>query len=95
MTEQKQDWIKGTKCPACGKEGLFVGKGGYITCSHLDCPNPDYGETIQARIQEAKRNAYDQALFDSGYSEFEVGPVTRELVRATRERLRSQQEEKP
>ena len=28
------------KCPACGWSGLFVGSGGYITCSQYDCPDP-------------------------------------------------------
>lgn len=27
-------------CPACGWRGLFVGSGGYITCSQIDCPDP-------------------------------------------------------
>lgn len=28
-------------CPACGKESLFLGEGGYVTCSVLGCPVPD------------------------------------------------------
>ena len=28
------------KCPACGWKSLFLGKGGYVTCSGFDCPNP-------------------------------------------------------
>ncbi len=28
-------------CPACGKETLFLGEGGYVTCSQLGCPVPD------------------------------------------------------
>ena len=27
-------------CPACRRRTLFVGAGGYITCSYLPCPNP-------------------------------------------------------
>ena len=32
-------WVKGT-CPACGGRTLFVGSGGYITCSYIPCPDP-------------------------------------------------------
>lgn len=31
--------VKG-RCPACRGESLFLGSGGYVTCSRLDCPNP-------------------------------------------------------
>ncbi len=27
-------------CPACGYRSLFVGLGGYVTCSVLSCPDP-------------------------------------------------------
>lgn len=29
------------RCPACGGASLFVGSGGYITCSRIECPEPD------------------------------------------------------
>lgn len=29
------------RCPACNRTALFLGDGGYVTCSHLDCPRPD------------------------------------------------------
>lgn len=28
-------------CPACGWTTLFLGDGGYPTCSRIDCPEPD------------------------------------------------------
>lgn len=28
------------RCPACRGASLFLGSGGYVTCSRLDCPNP-------------------------------------------------------
>lgn len=28
------------RCPACGNESLFLGDGGYVTCSRAECPNP-------------------------------------------------------
>jgi hypothetical protein len=27
-------------CPACTRTTLILGANGYITCAHLDCPNP-------------------------------------------------------
>src|SRR5574343_1580528 len=27
-------------CPACGGASLFVGEGGYVTCSMRPCPDP-------------------------------------------------------
>ncbi len=27
-------------CPACGSASLFLGTGGYVTCSVIDCPRP-------------------------------------------------------
>ncbi|MFC8008712.1 DUF6085 family protein [Streptomyces cinereoruber] len=27
-------------CPACRGESLFLGSGGHVTCSRLDCPAP-------------------------------------------------------
>ncbi len=29
------------KCPACGYGPLFLGAGGYVTCSWIKCPEPD------------------------------------------------------
>jgi hypothetical protein len=28
-------------CPACGHPTLFLGAGGYVTCSLIDCPDPE------------------------------------------------------
>ncbi|MGQ5576735.1 hypothetical protein [Streptomyces sp. ECR3.8] len=28
------------RCPACRGTSLFLGSGGHVTCSRLDCPNP-------------------------------------------------------
>ncbi|MDJ0460621.1 hypothetical protein [Streptomyces sp. H27-C3] len=37
------------RCPACGKTSLFLGDGGYITCSRLECPEPDAASTALER----------------------------------------------
>lgn len=29
-----------TPCPSCGWESLFIGTGGHITCSVLECKDP-------------------------------------------------------
>lgn len=29
------------KCPACGWGSLFLGDGGYVTCSRIECSQPD------------------------------------------------------
>jgi hypothetical protein len=37
------------RCPACGGSSLFVGSGGYITCSRIECPEPDAATTLLER----------------------------------------------
>ena len=41
-------------CPACGTASLFLGDGGYVTCSWIDCPNPDAATTILADGRETE-----------------------------------------
>jgi hypothetical protein len=36
-----------TRCPACGGSTLFVGHGGHLTCSRLECPNPSVADEIK------------------------------------------------
>jgi hypothetical protein len=48
--------VKG-RCPACNRGGLFLGNGGYVTCSHADCPEPDAASTAleqPAAVQQPK-----------------------------------------
>lgn len=33
-------------CPACGGASLFLGSGGYVTCSRVDCRRPDAAADI-------------------------------------------------
>ncbi|WP_318205355.1 hypothetical protein [Streptomyces sp. SCL15-4] len=37
--------VKGN-CPACQHASLFLGTGGYPTCSNADCPEPDAATTV-------------------------------------------------
>jgi len=34
------------RCPACHGKSLFLGDGGYVTCSRIDCPEPDAASTL-------------------------------------------------
>lgn len=41
-------YVQGT-CPACGSQALILGEGGYVTCSLLDCPDPEAATKILKR----------------------------------------------
>lgn len=34
------------RCPACRGESLFLGTGGHVTCSRLDCPDPGAADDL-------------------------------------------------
>lgn len=34
------------RCPACNWATLFLGSGGYVTCSRLECPNPSAADQL-------------------------------------------------
>lgn len=38
-TSRASHFVRG-HCPACGVEALFVGSGGWLTCSVIGCPDP-------------------------------------------------------
>lgn len=40
------------RCPACGVASLFLGSGGWLTCSSLDCPNPTRASTALAEAPD-------------------------------------------
>lgn len=47
-----------TRCPSCGHQSLFIGSGGHLTCSWLECKG-DPGleraiEKLKAELAEAK-----------------------------------------
>ena len=37
-----------TPCPSCGSKSLFIGTGGHLTCSWLECPEPGVERAIAA-----------------------------------------------
>ncbi|MFC8447602.1 DUF6085 family protein [Kitasatospora sp. NPDC057223] len=36
-------------CPACHRTTLILGADGYVTCAHLDCPNPTAASDLLAQ----------------------------------------------
>lgn len=44
------------RCPACGTKGLFLGDGGYVTCSFIDCPQPDAATEVIADFWDARQH---------------------------------------
>lgn len=44
------------RCPACGTKGLFLGDGGYVTCSLIDCPQPDAATEVIADFWDARQH---------------------------------------
>ncbi|MBZ6290436.1 helix-hairpin-helix domain-containing protein [Streptomyces olivaceus] len=34
------------RCPACGGTSLFLGEGGHVTCSRIDCPAPGEADDL-------------------------------------------------
>lgn len=54
MTDRMID-VQG-RCPACGLTTLFVGDGGYITCSNVDCPRPDLVNELIGEIADARNH---------------------------------------
>lgn len=46
-------WIN-ARCPACGWSNvLFVADGGYVTCSRIECPNPEAAHAALERVVSA------------------------------------------
>lgn len=39
-------------CPACNRHTLFLGTGGYVTCSYLGCKDPGAANKILLRMDE-------------------------------------------
>ncbi len=48
------------RCPRCGNRTIFIGSGGHLTCSWLECKEPGVGVEIE-RIQK-ERDRYAAAL---------------------------------
>jgi len=51
-------------CPSCGGDSLFLADGGHITCSRLDCREPDAAD----RILGDRETQHIYQLLDGGES---------------------------
>ena len=51
------------RCPGCGHDGqLFLGSGGYVTCSIAECPNPGAASDLLAmRVQPDRLRKFHTA----------------------------------
>lgn len=45
MTSERYPRVRG-RCPACYGSSLFLGEGGYVTCSRLECTNPTAADSV-------------------------------------------------
>lgn len=45
------------RCPACRGSSLFLGTGGHVTCSRLECPDPTQPDRILCGEEEARVSA--------------------------------------
>ena len=53
------------RCPACGGQSLFVGSGGWLTCSRLECPEPDAASTLLERKPAPAEHCGDTQIHPS------------------------------
>jgi hypothetical protein len=61
--DPKQPRIKGITCPACGShDSIFIGTGGYLTCSWIECPEPELEAAIQQKLAEQIRAFGEEVL---------------------------------
>ena len=47
----KEDQRIVTRCPSCGGQTLFIGKGGHLTCSLLICKQPSVDAAVDSLKQ--------------------------------------------
>lgn len=52
------------RCPSCGGKTLFIGSGGWLTCSYLRCSEPGVGRAIEKLRAEVAELREDRARLD-------------------------------
>lgn len=58
MTRYPLPLAPSLRCPACGRQAtLFIGIGGYPTCSSRECPEPDAATTLLSSTPVEPRSA--------------------------------------
>jgi len=54
MAEHKHATLRiADKCPTCGVQSLFIGTGGHLTCSSLQCKEPGVTRGWERRVAAA------------------------------------------
>lgn len=81
------------RCPACNGSSLFLGAGGHVTCSRLDCPDPTKADDMLHRGRPEPGQWILQGTRDLRIPHFTVHPVTPEMERAATERARQAAED--
>ena len=44
-------WGRGFKCPTCRLTTVYLAHGNYLTCSSLQCTNPDVAEVVNDLVE--------------------------------------------
>lgn len=53
-------------CPGCDRSGsLFLASGGYVTCGHLDCPDPTAADRLLSMgVRRDRLNEFHTVILD-------------------------------
>jgi hypothetical protein len=66
------------RCPSCGHDALFIGSGGWLVCSWLECKNPGAaGDAIQAAVTTADPGEAPRASRVETTCDYGQGPSCR------------------
>lgn len=52
---RRRAWEIADRCPSCGGQSLFIGAGGWLTCSRIGCKEPGVGVSIKALLDRAEQ----------------------------------------
>ena len=69
------------RCPACNGSSLFLGSGGYVTCSRLDCPDPCAADD---QLHRGRADAETVLARITAYLDSTDGPCCETVRRALR-----------
>lgn len=78
------------RCPLCRTETLFLGSGGFVTCSMADCPDPEAPSRLLQKggragsfdVHEERLLAAVDLLFEPEVRLARLADDVRQLVRA-------------
>lgn len=54
-----------TRCPACGNQTLFIGHGGLLVCSWLQCKSPGQINNVSAMATAIQEYTHAKLDFDT------------------------------